>query len=235
LRARGTVANVLFMVCLPMLLVTATIAFEFNSLWLYKNGFEKYNVSQTTGLSEAELEKAARGLISYFNSDEEYISLTVIKDDKPFELFNQREVAHLKDVKKLVQLDYRLLLGAAIYVGAYAGLSLLRRRRRRLAWGVVGGSSIALGMMLALGIGSTVQGFDQLFTQFHLFAFANEFWMLDPTKDYLIMLFPEGFWYDVAMLFAKIVIGIAITLGGVAGGYLWTMRRRAKCQEGRLL
>ncbi len=217
------------MVCLPMLLVTATIAFEFNSLWLYKNGFEKYNVSQTTGLSEVELEKAARGLINYFNSDEEYISLTVIKDGKPFELFNQREVAHLKDVKGLVRLDYRLLLGAAIYVGAYAGICLFwRRRRRRLAWGVVGGSSIALGMMLALGIGSTVQGFGQLYTQFHFLAFTNEFWMLDPTKDYLIMLVPDGFQYDMAMLFAKIVIGIAVTLGGVAGGYLWTMRRRAK-------
>lgn len=212
-----------------MLLVTATIAFEFNSLWLYKNGFEKYNVSQTTGLSEVELEKAARGLINYFNSDEEYISLTVIKDGKPFELFNQREVAHLKDVKGLVRLDYRLLLGAAIYVGAYAGICLFwRRRRRRLAWGVVGGSSIALGMMLALGIGSTVQGFGQLYTQFHFLAFTNEFWMLDPTKDYLIMLVPDGFQYDMAMLFAKIVIGIAVTLGGVAGGYLWTMRRRAK-------
>jgi len=232
LRARGIVANVLFMVCLPMLLVTATIAFEFNSLWLYKNGFEKYNVSQTSGLSKVELEKAARGLISYFNSDEEYISLTVIKDGKPFELFNQREVAHLKDVKGLVRLDYRLLLGAAIYVGAYAGICLFwRKRRRRLAWGVVGGSSIALGMMLALGIGSTVQGFGQLYTQFHFLAFTNELWMLDPTKDYLIMLVPEGFQYDMAMLFAKITIGVAVTLGGVAGGYLWTTRRRAKSAE----
>ena len=220
------------MVCLPMLLVTATIAFEFNSLWLYKNGFEKYNVSQTSGLSKVELEKAARGLISYFNSDEEYISLTVIKDGKPFELFNQREVAHLKDVKGLVRLDYRLLLGAAIYVGAYAGICLFwRKRRRRLAWGVVGGSSIALGMMLALGIGSTVQGFGQLYTQFHFLAFTNELWMLDPTKDYLIMLVPEGFQYDMAMLFAKITIGVAVTLGGVAGGYLWTTRRRAKSAE----
>jgi len=234
MRIFGIVAQVLFMVCLPILLVTATIAFEFNSLWLYKNGFKKYNVSQVTGLSEAELEKAARGLISYFNSDEEYISLTVIKDGQPFVLFNQREVAHLKDVKGLVQLDYHLLLGAAIYVGAYAGIYLFRRRRRRrLAWGVVGGSSIALGMMIALGIGSTVQGFDQLFTQFHLFAFANEFWMLDPTKDYLIMLFPEGFWYDIAMLFAKISMGIAGTLCGVAGGYLWTRRGlRSKCGQG---
>jgi len=231
LRALGIVGKVLFMVCLSILLVTATIAFEFNSLWLYKNGFQKYNISQTTGLAEAELDKAARGLISYLNSDEEYISLTVIKDGRPFELFNQREVAHLKDVKGLIRLDYRLLLGTAIYVGAYAGICLWWRRRRywrRLAWGVVGGSSIALGMMLALGIGSTVLDFGQLFTQFHLFAFTNELWMLDPTRDYLIMLFPEGFWYDAAMLFAKITLGIALTLGGVAGSYLWRTRSRAK-------
>jgi uncharacterized membrane protein len=54
--------------------------------------------------------------------------------------------------------------------------------------------------------------------------------MLDPTKDYLIMLVPEGFQYDMVMLFAKITIGIAATLGGVAGRYLWTTRRRATHQ-----
>jgi len=235
LRALSIVGKVLFMVCLSILLVTATISFEFNSLWLYKDGFQKYNISQTTGLAEVELEKAASGLISYFNSDKEYISLTVIKDGRPFELFNQREVAHLKDVKGLIRLNYRLLLGTAIYVGAYAGICLWWRRKRywrRLAWGVVGGSSIALGMMLALGIGSTVLDFGQLFTQFHLFAFTNELWMLDPTRDYLIMLFPEGFWYDAAMLFAKITIGVAVTLGGVAGGYLWKTRRTKSQGDG---
>ena len=234
MRVLGIVGKVLFMVCLSILLVTATIAFEFNSLWLYKNGFQKYNISQTTGLDEAELEKAATGLISYFKSDEEYISLTVVKDGKSIELFNQREVAHLKDVKGLIRLNHRLLLGTAIYVGAYAGICLWWRRKRywrRLAWGVVGGSGIALGMMLALGIGSTVQGFGHLFTQFHFLAFTNELWMLDPTKDYLIMLFPEGFWYDAAMLFAKITIGVAVTLGGLAGGYLWATRRKVTSEE----
>jgi integral membrane protein (TIGR01906 family) len=73
--------------------------------------------------------------------------------------------------------------------------------------------------------------FGQLYTQFHFLAFTNELWLLDPTKDYLIMLIPEGFQYDAAMLFAKITIGVAVTLGGVAGGYLWTMRRRAKSAE----
>jgi len=233
LKTLGTVARVVFILALPALLVSATIAFEFNSLWLYKNGFQKYNVSQDTGLSEAELEKAATGLISYFNSDEEYIGLTVVKDGQPFELFNQREVAHLKDVKELVQLDYRLLLGTAIYVGAYAGVCLFRRRKRYwrgLAWGAIIGSSITLGMMSAMGVGATVLDFQELFLQFHFFAFTNELWMLDPSRDYLIMLFPEGFWYDAVILFGLITAGVAGTLCGVTGGYLWTTRRRAKSQ-----
>ncbi len=210
------------MFCLPIVLLTASIGWAANSLWLYKYGFEKYHVSQTTGLAEVELETAARGLISYFNSDDEFISLTVVKDGRPFELFNQREVAHLKDVKGLVWLDYRLLLGTLIYVLAYAGFSLFWRRKkywRRLAWGVIGGGGITLALMLALGLG-TLLDFDRLFLQFHLISFANELWLLDPTKDYLIMLFPRGFWFDAAIFCAGITTGLAVILGGVAGTYL---------------
>jgi len=218
------------MLCLPVLLLTASLGWATNSLWLYEYGFEKYNVSQVTGLAEVELEKAAAGLIGYFNSDEDYISLTLVKDGEPFELFNQREVIHLKDVKGLIWLDYWVLLGTLVYVLAYAGISLFWRKRRywrRLAWGVVGGGGITLALMLALGLG-TLLGFDQLFLQFHLISFTNELWQLDPTRDYLIMLFPQGFWYDATIFCGLATTGLAIILGGVSGGYLLFTRRRAK-------
>jgi integral membrane protein (TIGR01906 family) len=225
----ATLAKWLFILCLPTLLITAAIRIEFSSLRLYMDGFEKYNISQTTGLSEPELKKAANGLINYyFNSDKEYISLTVLKDSEPFELFNQREVGHLKDVKALVQLNSRLLLGTAIYIGVYAGMCLFWRRKRywrNLARGTAIGGSITLGMIVALGVGSMVGSFDQLFLQFHFLAFTNELWMLDPTKDYLIMLFPEGFWFDAAMLFGQITTGAAGTLLAVALVYLRRTRR----------
>ena len=186
------------MLCLPVLLLTASLGWATNSLWLYKYGFEKYEIRQTTGLAEVELDKAASGLISYFNSGEEYISLTVTKSDQPFELFNQREVIHLGDVKELIWLNYRVLLGTLIYVLTYTGISLFRQRKeswRRLTREVVGGSGLTLALMLALGLG-TLLGFDQLFLQFHLLSFANDFWQLDPTRDYLVILFPQGFWFD---------------------------------------
>ena len=218
------------MLCLPILLLTASIGWAVNSQWLYNYGFEKYNVSQTTGIAEVELEKAATGLISYFNSGEVNISLSVIKNGKTFELFNQREVVHLRDVKGLIRLDYWVLLGTLIYALAYAGVSLFWRRGRywrRLGWGVVSGSGITLALMLAIGLGILLN-FDQLFLQFHLLSFSNEFWQLDPTRDYLIMLFPGGFWYDAAIFCALATVGLAIILGGVAGGYLLLTRSKVK-------
>ena len=215
------------MLCLPILLLTASIGWAVNSLWLYEYGFQEYNVIQTTGLAEVELEKAATGLISYFNSDEEHISLTVVKNGEPFVLFNQQEVAHLRDVKGLIWLDYWVLLGTLIYTLAYAGISRFWRKEwRRLARGIAGGSGITLVLGLALGLG-TMLGFDQLFLKFHLISFTNELWQLDPAKDYLIMLFPQGFFYDAALFCALATAGLAIILGGMAGSYLLFTRSKA--------
>ncbi len=228
MRTLGIATKWLFILCLPVLLLTASIGWGLNSLWLYKYGFEKYNVSQTTGLAQPELEKAATGLISYFNSGEEYINLTVLKDGKPFVLFNQREISHLKDVKGLLWLDYRVLLGTLVYALGYAGVSLLWHRGRywrRLAKGIVWGSGITLALMLMLGLG-VLLNFDQLFLQFHFISFTNELWQLDPTKDYLIMLFPQGFWYDATLFCVLGTVVGAVVLGGVGGGYMIFTRRK---------
>ena len=81
----------LFVLCLPVLLLTASIGIAFNSLWLYEYGFEKYGVSRATGISPLQLEHTARELINYFNSGEEYIDVTVVKDGQPIQLFNREE------------------------------------------------------------------------------------------------------------------------------------------------
>ena len=211
-------------------MLTASISGAVNSLWLYKYGFEKYGISQTTGLADSELEKAAAGLISYFNSDEETISLTVVKDSKPFELFNERETGHLRDVKELFRLNYRVLTGTLFYALGYIGVYFFwRKDRRQLARGLIGGSGLTLGLMLVLGVGMLLN-FDRLFWQFHLISFTNELWLLDPTKDYLIMLFPSGFWFDTALFCALATAGLAIILGGVA--YLFFRHMRSIDKRG---
>lgn len=227
MKTLATAAKWLFILCLPVLLITASLGWAANSLWLYRYSAEKYDVSQTTGLADETLENIYAELINYFNSDADSINITVVKDNESFELFNQREIIHLRDIKGLIQLDYGVGLGTFVYVLAYAGVCLFWKKRRYwrdLAWGLVGGGSITLGLMLALGLG-VLFGFEELFWQFHVISFANQFWLLDPTKDYLKMLFPDGFFYDAAVLCVVMTAALAIILGGAGGWYLRSAKR----------
>jgi integral membrane protein (TIGR01906 family) len=217
----------LFILCLPVLLLTASLSAAANSPGLYRYGFNKYDVSRVTGLDTSELNRVAEGLIGYWNSGDEYISLAVTKDGKTFELFNEREVGHLKDVKGLFRLCYYVLSGTLVYALAYFGIVFFwRKDRGRLAFGLVGGGSLTLVLMLALGLFIAID-FDRFFLQFHLLSFANDLWMLDPATDYLIMLFPRGFWFDAALFCAAATAAGAIILGGIG----WWRLRKAGTSE----
>lgn len=216
------IAQWLFILSLPVLLLTASVSLAANCPWLYTYGFDKYDVGETTGLEGAELEKVAAGLRGYFNSGEENIDLIVLKDGEPFEVFNEREVGHLRDVKGLFRLVYILLLGTGIYALVYAGVSIFWwRDRRRLYRGLIGGGGLTLVFMLAIGLAAAIN-FDWLFLNFHLISFANDLWMLDPSTDYLIMLFPRGFWFDAAIFCAAGTAFLALVLGGVGW---WRLRK----------
>ncbi|MBN1162115.1 MAG: TIGR01906 family membrane protein [Dehalococcoidales bacterium] len=210
----------LFVLCLPVMLFTASVSAAANCIWLYEYGFDKYEAGQVTGLEPSQLTKVAQGLIGYWNSGDKTFNITVTKDGQPFTVFNQREVGHLKDVKAIFQLVYRLLMGTGIYVLIFAGIMLFWwKDKRRLGLGLLWGSGLSIALMVALGLAAIID-FHWLFWQFHIISFANDLWLLNPATDYLIMLFPEGFWFDAAIYCSVAKVIAALILGGV-GWWLW--------------
>ncbi len=226
MRLVWTGASILAVICLPILLITTNVRGAFNCLHLYEYGFNKYAVSLSTGMEKGDLRKAAKGWIDYLNSEEDLIAVRVVIKGQERELFNQREVAHLKDVKGLIQLDYRLQWITLAYVVAYIGVGLVWKKRAflpDLAKSLMAGSTLTIAIVAAVGIGSLLN-FDALFYQFHLLSFSNELWQLDPSRDYLIRLFPESFQYDFTLFLAGATLVEALVIGGLAGGY-WARRR----------
>jgi integral membrane protein (TIGR01906 family) len=222
------IAHWIFILTLPVLLLATSIRIAANSAELYRYGFNKYDISEETGLSTEELNKVITGLISYFNSGEEYIRLTVTKDGKTFTLFNERETGHLKDVKALFKLDYRLLTGTFIYAFIYVFLCFIFRKEKQMViQGLIWGSGLTLALLAAIGLMVLVD-FNWFFYQFHLISFANDLWLLDPTTDYLIMLFPQGFWLDATLFVAFLTVAMALILGG--SGW-WRLRKEKKAEK----
>ena len=76
--------------------------------------------------------------------------------------------------------------------------------------------------MLLVGLGTLV-GFDRLFLAFHLISFSNDLWQLDPRRDYLIAMFPQGFFLDATLLIALAIIVQSTALVAVP---TYLMKRR---------
>ena len=90
------------------------------------------------------------------------------------------------------------------------------RNRKKLAVATIWSGGITLALMLLLGIG-TLLNFDQLFYDLHLLIFTNNFWSV---QGNMLLLFPDGFWYDTVTCLLIVIALLTVILGGLSWSYL---------------
>ncbi len=204
----------LFIICIPMFFLSTSLAWGFNSYWLYKYGFDKYQVSQSTGISNSNLEKSAQGLINYFkfNSADEYVNIILDEGGRTFELFTRDEQIHFRDVRQLVWLDYKVLVISFLIILFCIVFGFISQRKKflhYLALNTIWGCGLSLVLIFFLGLGSFLD-FDRFFLQFHYLAFSNQYWS---AEGYMLQLFPSGFWFDTALFCLGFMAGLSILIG----------------------
>lgn len=221
--------EIIFIIAVPLFLVTGSVTWAVNDPGLYNRGFEKYNISLFTGITDADLRQAGADIRRYFNSSGEPLVLRTRVFGEEREIFNQREVAHMRDVKGLVRGVYLFTGLSALYLLAVVAGGFWWFRRSfvdKLARLFLWGGGLTLALVMGVGLFALV-GFDALFLMFHQISFANDFWQLDPRRDYLIIMFPQGFWFDAIMRVAATAVGGAMILAGISGSYLLYRRWKA--------
>jgi integral membrane protein (TIGR01906 family) len=227
LRVIEIIARWFFRLGLPVLLLSATIAAGANSLRLYTYATAKYEVSDSLlsaglELSDAQLARVYADFIHYYNSGDEYVTITVEQYGHTETLLTPEETFHFKDVKRLIRLDYGILLISLLYLLVYTIFSLARRRGRELALEAVWGGGLTLGFILLLLLLNTFSGFDWLFYQFHLLFFDNDFWS---APGNMLRLFPGGLFVDAATCG---VLAMALAAAIIGGAGIWYRRSRGK-------
>ena len=90
---------------------------------------------------------------------------------------------------------------------------------RTLARQIVLSGLISGTIIVALGVAVTI-GFHRVSDQFHVIAFNNDFWQLNPNRDRLIQMFPEAFWEDITVWIGLATLAEVGMLAGVAALYL---------------
>lgn len=196
-----SIPTLLFVISIPVALVTANVRVLANEGRLYEYAFDQYDAPSRSGIARDELVRASQELRTYFNNDDETVYVRVQEGGREVSLFNPKETAHLRDVKNLfkvvfrvqeLSLIYALVYVVGVFVWAHEGTL------RTLAGQTMTAALITLGVIVGLGV-FAFSGFEQAFEQFHLISFDNEFWKLNPRTDHLIQMFPEDFWFDASM------------------------------------
>jgi integral membrane protein (TIGR01906 family) len=212
----------LFIIAVPLFLITGSVTWAFNSPGLYNDGFEKYSISRISGITDSDLRQVGADIRGYLNSGDEPLRIRTRILGTEQDLFNDREIAHMRDVKRLVRGVYVLALASAVYLVAMAVIGFAWQRGRfvePLAKGALLGGGLTLGLMVVFGI-VALAGFDSVFLKFHQLSFANDFWRLDPRTDYLVRIFPQDFWFDATMWVAVRAIAGALVLTVAGSAYL---------------
>jgi integral membrane protein (TIGR01906 family) len=225
-----SLATLLFVLSIPVALVTLNVRYAFNEPRLWDHGFDRYRSDLRAGLDRSEIDRSAARLMAYFNDDTEEFRVTVVDDGAVEPLFSDQEVQHLVDVKDLVTGVYKLQAAALAFALVYA-VSLfvwarempVRSLARRLFF-----ASVATIVLLGAFGAVAATGFDSVWRQFHVISFSNDLWQLNPATDRLIQMFPTPFWQDATYFVGFLTIVEALFIGAVSAIYLGATRSHGR-------
>jgi integral membrane protein (TIGR01906 family) len=210
---------------LPVLLVTSAVRWTALDTGFYLQEFAKYRVGSVTGLSVEQLRAVADAFAQYFQSPPGTLDIVVDLPSGRQPLLNSREIHHMEDVQLLLHRVFQLWTGACILLALAMIAVVVPHPSTAAPWALTGlvlGGLLTVGIIATIGLVSMID-FNALFWHFHLVSFTNDLWLLDPSRDRLIQLFPVGFFFDSAMR-----IAVASVLSGalIAAGSLVALRLR---------
>jgi integral membrane protein (TIGR01906 family) len=170
------------------------------------------------GFTKADRLKWAPYALNYLtnSADISYLGNLKFDDGKP--LYNERELSHMNDVKRVTQgalkawyisLVVLALLGIWAWIGGWGDAYRLGLMRGGWLMVIL---AIAVGLIALIGIAVSPNLFFQFFAGFHSLFFEGDSWLF-LFSDTLIRLFPIRFWQDAFLWAAILALGGGIALG----------------------
>ena len=170
------------------------------------------------GFTKADRLKWAPYAANYLVNNAEISYLGDLKFDDGRPLYNERELSHMNDVKRVAQGSLRvwyislaILLSLGVWAWFGGWWDAYRLGLMRGGWLMVG-LAVTIGIIVVVGIAINPNVFDVFFVAFHSLFFEGDSWLF-LFSDTLIRLFPIRFWQDAFLWAAVIALGGGVALG----------------------
>ena len=189
----------LFSLALIVFLLLSAVDYCCFDQKFYLEQYQKLNTAETIGVSAETLDQMTLVLLDYLRDEEKTLELVAKVQGSEREVFNEREIKHMVDVRALYQnaMMVRDLCGLLLVLSLI--ISLLLGDEKKLFWAFKRIFILFMAVFLALLLVAIVD-FDFFWTNFHYIFFAgNDLWLLDPRTDILIMMVPLEFFNALVM------------------------------------
>ena len=210
--------SVLLAVLTACLVLSSSVAVPILCRPFYYAHIGPLGLVQATGLTEEAIRQAYDEVLDYCTGLSEAFSAGVLP-------FSDSGASHFADVRGLFLLDLGVLAFCLVALGAVILLCRRRVRPQPLLgrgpgfWGAcgLGAAFLVIGGLAALN-------FDRAFTVFHaLFFPGKDNWLFDPAVDQIILILPEVFFRNCALLIGGLIL---LWCAILIGTDLWLGRRR---------
>ena len=154
---------------------------------------------------------------------EEVYSFFRGKDKLEVEEFNEREIQHMEDVRRMLNASKIVLYAAVAAFFILLGVMLYHQKVPEkiisaLSRFFVLGSLSSLAFFSALII-FLYFFFDPFFTGFHRLFFEGSSWLFDPRREVIVLVFPNQIFVDI-VFYSLIYIMIELVIILAAGFFL---------------
>ncbi len=213
------------MMCLLVWLVMASVFSNTNQRNFYSRQFQRWNVSWATGMSYEDLDVAMDVLLDYLEDSRDDLDVEAVKFGEKAQVFYEREILHMVDVKVLYQRCHTVMyLALAAGVACCVALWFICKNKGLFLNSLVGGYKfrlVAFVLFFCFMGGAMLINFDKFWITFHHIFFTNDLWLLDPRYSTMINMLPEG-------LFNALCLRILFTFGVGFAFFSTALLRTAK-------
>ena len=219
-------------------LITAIEAVVYWTPGYFEMEYTKHNVlNDLPEMTMEDLLYVTDEMMAYLRDNREDLHVFTTMGGEYREFFNEREIAHMVDVKELflgglwlrrLGLLSTVISGLGLYFWSRGKNDRKQFVKEKVPYALCMGTGIFFAVCLALaGLVST--NFRKYFFIFHYIFFDNDLWILDPATDMLINIVPEPFFADTAL---RIALTFAVMVIAFLGLNLYLYRRAKRAPKG---
>ena len=175
----------------------------------YNSEYSKLNTAEDIGMSSEDLTKTTDVLLGYLKDKYSSLDVSANVNGTDREVFNDREKAHMIDVKDLYQ-NVLVVRNTCFILYLLTFIYVLFSNNANLIFYEYKKALMVFGLIIAFILIFCLIDFDGFWTNFHHVFFPNnDLWLLDPSTDILIMMVPSQFFYDLCI---SIIVSIILFL-----------------------